>query len=68
MTVDIIAATTANDLGVALAAERRYADAIPHYLEARRLYPDWSSPWFNLGIASVRWSTCLDARIGSGDM
>jgi hypothetical protein len=44
-------ATTANDRGRALAREARYADAIPHYLEAVRLAPSWCIPWFNLGIA-----------------
>ncbi len=44
-------AVEANERGRAAAHEGRYADAVPHYLEALRLEPSWCLPWFNLGIA-----------------
>ena len=45
------AASQANERGRALAEDGRYAEAVPHYLEAVRLAPSWASAWFNLGIA-----------------
>jgi tetratricopeptide (TPR) repeat protein len=45
------AARQANERGCALAEARRYADAVPHYLEALRLAASWGDPWLNLGIA-----------------
>ena len=45
------AASAANERGRAFAQAGRYADAVPDYLEAVRLAPSWSNPWFNLGIA-----------------
>src|SRR5271170_5552770 len=44
-------ASAANERGRALAETGRYAEAVPHYLEAVRLAPSWAEPWFNLGIA-----------------
>jgi tetratricopeptide (TPR) repeat protein len=44
-------ASAANERGRVLAEAGRYAEAVPHYLEAVRLAPSWAEPWFNLGIA-----------------
>ncbi len=44
-------AVLANQRGRARADVLDYASAVPHYLEAVRLAPSWSDPWFNLGIA-----------------
>jgi len=57
-------ARAANERGVAAARDDRYADAVPHYLEAVRLAPSWCDPWFNLGIAykhTGEFAACLDA-------
>jgi hypothetical protein len=45
------AAVEANERGREAAHDDRYADAVPHYLEAVRLEPSWCLPWFNLGMA-----------------
>jgi len=45
------AASRANNRGIALADAHDHASAIPHYLEAVRLSPSWSAPWFNLGVS-----------------
>jgi tetratricopeptide (TPR) repeat protein len=45
------AAIAANERGRSAAEDGRYADAVPHYLEALRIAPSWSVAWFNLGIA-----------------
>jgi tetratricopeptide (TPR) repeat protein len=37
--------------GVALAAQRRFVDAIKEYREAARLNPNFSDTFFNLGVA-----------------
>lgn len=44
-------ARRANEDGVDLADERRYAEAVPFYERARALAPDWWAPHANLGIA-----------------
>jgi tetratricopeptide (TPR) repeat protein len=49
--MNIVEATGANEEGHKLAQTGDYAAAIRHYLEAVRLAPSWSAPWFNLGIA-----------------
>jgi tetratricopeptide (TPR) repeat protein len=40
-----------NNLGVALANQGRYAEAIPHYRRAVAVDPDESVSWANLGVA-----------------
>jgi hypothetical protein len=40
-----------NGQGVDLADDRRYAEAVPHYLKARDLSPNWWMPWANLAVA-----------------
>jgi hypothetical protein len=44
-------AIRANDAGVALADERRFAEARAFYETAERLAPEWYAPYLNLGIA-----------------
>src|SRR5579863_9911936 len=40
-----------HEAGIALAAERRFAEAVKEYLEAARLNPHFSETFYNLGVA-----------------
>ncbi len=59
-------AIRANDAGVALADERRYAEAAPFYEQVLALAPGWYAPHLNLGIARKQtgdWARSLAASI-----
>jgi len=47
----IRSATEHHEAGVALASQRRFADAVKEYREAARLNPNCSETFYNLGVA-----------------
>jgi len=53
-----------HEAGIALASQRRFAEAVNEYLEAARLNPDFSETFYNLGVAYGelgRWKAAIKA-------
>jgi tetratricopeptide (TPR) repeat protein len=64
LTPQLMMAVTENNLGNALQAQKRYAEAVAHYRRASELQPSYAPAYNNLGVAQ-RASGRLDEAIAS---
>ena len=56
-------ATEHHEAGIALASQRRFAEAVKEYLEAARLNSNFSETFYNLGVAYGelgQWKTAIE--------
>ena len=53
-----------HEAGIALASQRRFAEAVKEYVEAARLNPKFSETFYNLGVAYgelSQWKAAIKA-------